>query len=118
MGKRLCVCVAFLACAISALGAGSATAARPGDVDPGFGSGGTVVQPGSRDLNQGFYGAVAEDMAIGLEDEVLELQSERRCSGSGACSAKLFVERYWRDGVRDEAFGVGGRSAAAPVAPL
>ncbi len=114
MGKRL-LCSAFLVLAVAALGAGSAAAARPGNLDPSFGSGGAVVQPGSRALNEGFYGAIAEDMAIGLEDEVLELQSERRCVSSGACSAGLFVERFWRDGALDETFGVRGRSASAPV---
>ena len=114
MGKRL-LCLVILVFAVSALGAGSAAAARPGNLDPSFGSGGAVVQPGSRDLNSGYYGAIAEDMAVGFEDEILELQSERRCISSGPCSARLFLERFGRDGILDETFGVRGRSASAPI---
>jgi uncharacterized delta-60 repeat protein len=117
MGKRL-LCGVFLVLAVSALGAGSANAARPGSFDRSFGSGGTVVQPGNRVSAEGMYGPIGEHMAVGLQDEVLELQSERRCVSSGPCSARLFVERYSRDGVLDEAFGVRGRSAPAPVSNL
>jgi uncharacterized delta-60 repeat protein len=118
MSKRLLLFVVLLAIGVCA-GAGPAAAkSQPGTVDPSFGTGGSVVQPGGRNLEEGFYGPFGEDMVIGLEDEVLELQSERQCVSSGACSAKLFVERYWRDGVLDEVFGVRGRSASAPVASL
>jgi uncharacterized delta-60 repeat protein len=117
MSKRLLLCVVFLAFAVSVVGSGSAYAARPGNVDPGFGISGRVV-PGSLVSAGGFYGPTGENMAVGLGDEVLALRSERRCVSSSECSARLFVERYSRDGVLDETFGVRGRSAAAPVSNL
>lgn len=116
MRKRLLLFVVLLAIGVCAVSAGTAAArSRPGNVDTSFGSGGSVVQAAAPAAAAGFFGPFGEDMAIGLEDEIYALQSERHCNGSGPCGARLFLERYWRTGVLDQTFGVGGRSTAVTV---
>jgi uncharacterized delta-60 repeat protein len=116
MSKRLLLCVVFLTFAVSVVGVGSAAAARPGNVDSGFGVGGTVVQPRVLISASGFYGPFGEDMAIGGEDAIYVLQSERECRSGEVCSRRFFVERYSADGTADPGYGSQGRSASVTVA--
>ncbi|HEU4739781.1 MAG TPA: hypothetical protein VFS54_11985 [Solirubrobacterales bacterium] len=114
MSKRLLLFVVLLAIGTCAIGAGPAAAkSRPGNVDFGFGDEGTVIQPRNWGPVDGFYGPFGEDMAVGLEDEIFELQSERFCAT--VCSARLFLERHRRGGALDESFGAGGRSFSTPA---
>lgn len=117
MSKRLLLFAVLLAVGICVCAGPAAAKSQPGNVDPSFGVGGTVVQPRGLISPSGFYGPFGEDMAVGLEDEIYVLQSERDCrGGSGSCAVRLFVQRYRRDGSLDTGFGTQGQSVSVTVA--
>jgi uncharacterized delta-60 repeat protein len=83
---------------------------------PNFGAGGTVTQPRGEISASGFYGPFGEDMAVGGDDEIYVLQSERECRPDGElCSRRFFVQRYGADGSADLGYGSQGRSDSVTV---
>lgn len=72
----------------------------PGEVDPSFGGGGTVI-------GDGYATDAGATMAVGPEDEIFVLTpSVNSCGPTELCkSVTLKLARYERDGGRDPVFG-------------
>lgn len=111
--RRLIGLVVTCCLGLVALGAVEAMAAEPGSLDRSFGYDGLWYEPGAHST-YGAYGPLAEDMAVGPEDDIFVLQSYRDCRDQ-ICTVEFFVQRHLPDGLLDEGFGQEGSTARVTV---